>query len=427
MDENSWFKERKYLHFDQAIGQKKASQIVCNPSEVATHAFYPFLGYKIRSRKIFKDKGSICYKDKDREIAYASHIDAHIYSYYCTILSQEYEHKLNRANLENNVLAFRKLGKSNIGFAKIAFDQIRDQGACSVICFDITKFFSNMDHEILKAAWNNLLGSSVLPPDHYAVFKSLTKYSSADRDKVYAALEIPYNGASRKRSRICSPEDFRKKVRGSGLVVPNKRDKGIPQGSPISAFLSNLYMFNFDKTMKDAVEEQGGHYYRYCDDMLFITPTRWRDTLAGFVRTEIKKLKIDINPSKTEIRDFKYVDGTLASDKPLQYLGFMFDGNQVILRSAGLARYSERMRRGVNLAKKTQLKRNRKRIARGVKPTKLYRKKLYESYSHLGRMNYVRYGLRAANEMESRSIRKQLKPLWGRLQNQINGQNKRLR
>jgi retron-type reverse transcriptase len=53
---------------------------------------------------------------------------------------------------------------------------------------------------------------------------------------------------------------------------------GIPQGSPISALLSNIYMFSFDKHMKNYVDSIGGKYFRYCDDMLLIVPSEYRDT-----------------------------------------------------------------------------------------------------------------------------------------------------
>ncbi|HBY1848953.1 TPA: hypothetical protein MIQ97_27960, partial [Klebsiella pneumoniae] len=118
-----------------------------------------------------------------------------------------------------------------------------------------------------------------------------------------------------------------------------------------SALLSNIYMLDFDIEMRDYAQERGGHYYRYCDDMLFIVPTKYNKTLAGDVAQRIKHLKVELNTKKTEIRDFIYKDSTLVANMPLQYLGFIFDGSNILLRSSSLARYSERMKRGVRLAK----------------------------------------------------------------------------
>lgn len=419
MDVNHWYRNRRYLHFDVPVGIKKASKIVLNPISVQTHSFFPFLSYQISSRKIFKNNGTIKYKDKNRPIAFASHVDSHIYAYYSQLLSNAYEKNIVHEELDEVVLAFRKLGKSNIDFAYDAFENIKSRGECSALAFDITGFFDNLDHDVLKDNWCTLIGLKKLPADHFAVFKSITKFSQVDRSDLYRELGFSTNNPPKDRRRICDPKDFRSIVRAKGLIKTNIKSKGIPQGSPISAFLSNLYMFDFDKKITAAVEEQGGTYVRYCDDMLFIVPSQWRNSVAELVRKEINKLKIDINPRKTEIRDFRIEKGKLKADKPLQYLGFLFDGNQITLRSASLARYSERMRRGVALAKKTKIKFNRLRTKNGKSTSKLYRQKLYSTYSHLGKRNFVRYGYRAAEKMSSRAIKRQLKPLWKRLVQEI--------
>ena len=420
MDSATWYKHRRYLHFDTPVTVKKAVKIVTDPSAIKEHSFLPFLNYKIQSKKIFKDKTGIVTKKKDRPIAFSAHLDSHIYSYYCQQMSELYEKCIEGTSLESSVLAFRALGKSNIDFANDAFNAIRLKGECTAIGLDISGFFDNLDHKQLKECWKSLLAKDSLPPDHFAVFKSITRYSQVDRNKLYNRLDISLNNPPKAKRRICTIDEFRNIVRKEGFISSNSLGRGIPQGSPISAFLSNLYMIDFDKVVSAAVAEQGGIYYRYCDDMLVIVPTEWKSEIENFVRDEIKKLKIDINTDKTDIRDFRIVDGVLKSDKPLQYLGFLFDGTQILLRSSSLARYSERMRRGVSLAKRVKYKRDKFRVTKGGVPSpSVYKRNLYEKYSHLGRRNFVRYGFRAAGIMDSRAIKKQLKPLWKRLNEQI--------
>lgn len=417
----AWYRSRGYLHFDLPIGYRKAKAIVTSPERVASHAFYPLINYTLTADKITKDPEShkLINKPKHRPIAYAAHIDSHIYAYYSKKLTKAYECDLNARGLGDSVLAFRSLGKSNIEFAKETFDHIRDFGVCGVVGLDISGFFDNLDHSIIKEKWAGILGVSSLPNDHFNVFKSITKWSSVNRDELYHHLGVSKNNPKNCRYRVCEPGQFRKTVRGGGLISKNMGMKGIPQGSPISALLSNIYMIDFDQEVHEMMTELGGHYYRYCDDMLLIVPLEWRDKVAGEVVKKIKALKIEINPNKTEIRTFKRENGQLLADKPLQYLGFLFDGQQVTIRSAALARYSERMKRGVRLAKLTKRKRNRLKAATGRKPRKLYKHKLYEKYSHLGERNFVRYGLRAAEIMDSDAIRRQLKPLWNRLKEEI--------
>ncbi len=419
----SWYRSRCYLHFDLPIGYKKAKAIVTNAERIRSHAFYPLIRYTITAGKVAKDPDTykLIQKSKERPIAYAAHIDSHIYAYYSEKLTDAYEFELKDRGIESSVLAFRSLGKSNIEFAKDAFDNIRAYGECGVVGLDISGFFDNLDHSILKEKWAGILGGRFLPNDHFNIYKSLSQWSSVDKDELYQTLGISAHNPKNGRYRVCSPEQFRKDVRGGGLVSKNLKKKGIPQGSPISALLSNIYMIDFDCEVNEKITGIGGRYYRYCDDMLFIIPLECRDKIAGIIAKKIKNdLKVEINTTKTAICTYQNVNGKLLADKPLQYLGFLFDGEQITIRSAALARYSERMKRGVYLAKRTKKKRDQLKIASGRKPRELYKRKLYEKYSHFGQRNFVRYGLRAAKIMDSNAIRRQLKPLWGRLKEEIN-------
>ncbi|WP_273025056.1 antiviral reverse transcriptase Drt2 [Rheinheimera sp.] len=421
---HDWYRLRGYLHFDAPIGLKKANAIVTNTNRVATHAFYPLLHYTIESFKVFKnEQGAIEKKVKHRPIAYASHLDSHIYSYYSRVLSAKYEIALKDRGLEKNVIAFRALGKSNIDFANDAFEEIKKRRSCSAIALDITGFFDNLDHQILKEHWCYLLEEDKLPNDHFNVFRSITRFSKVCRDTVYERLKIAKNNPKNGRFKICEPEVFRRVIRANKLIQVNTDLKGVPQGSPISALLSNIYMLTFDVAAKNIAEQYDGCYYRYCDDMLFIVPTAYKDLVEKAVMAEIEKVKLDINPKKTEIRDFWPSGAVMQSSKPLQYLGFIFDGQHKLIRSAALARFSGRMKSGVRLAKKTQRKANYREIIAGKEVSRLFKHKLYERYSHLSSRNFITYGYRAAKIMQSQAIRTQLKPMWGRLQKEISDDN----
>nr|WP_236943487.1 hypothetical protein [Klebsiella michiganensis] len=187
----------------------------------------------------------------------------------------------------------------------------------------------------------------------------------------------------------------------------------------MSALLSNIYMLNFDTEMKQYVSSLGGAYFRYCDDMLFIVPTHEKNNVAGEAEKRLFKLKVSLNIKKTEIRDFFVTPNKIKCDKPLQYLGFIFDGHNIFLRSSSLSRYSDRMKRGVRLAKATMKSKNKLRNSKGLPNKELFKEKVYARYAHVGKRNFLTYGYRASRIMHSNSIRKQLKPLWERLQKEI--------
>jgi len=416
-----WYRPRHYLHFDQPVGLKSAQSIVASPCRVSKHAFYPLISYKVTAEKVYKDPGTnnLKKKSKERPIAYAAHMDSQIYAYYSHLLSQKYENKLKDLGVTDSVLAFRSLGKSNIDFASDAFKMIKAFGECAVVALDVSGFFDNLDHAELKKQWAYLLDTNSLPDDHFAVYKSLTSFSTVDKEKLYDRLGISIHNPKNGRKRVCTPSEFRDLVRGEGLITSNPNRYGIPQGSPLSALISNIYMLGFDKRSHDFASKHNGKYYRYCDDMLFIMPLSYREEVEVKVAEEIGSVKLKINTDKTVIREFRISGERLISDKPLQYLGFTYDGESIYVRSSSLARYSDRMRRGVRLAKTTKIKRNRDKIQRGIPRKELYRKKLYSRYSHLGKRNFIRYALRAAETMGSKSIKKQIKPLWNRLIEEI--------
>lgn len=421
MPEN-WYKSRGYLHFDRPINQATAKDMVLNPKTVSEHAFYPFIRYITETQKVFFDKslGSVAKKvPKKRPISYAAHVDSHIYSYYCELLNQAYENHLKKVQWQSSILAFRTLNKSNIDFARDAFLAIAARESCCVIAIDIKGFFDNLDHAKLKIAWQKLLGTNTLPNDHYAVYRSLTKYSYVYRDQVYEALGLSKNNPRHGRKRICEPHEFRAQVRGGGLITTHKDKKGIPQGSPISAMLSNMYMMGFDEQIYAYVQTCGGSYYRYCDDVLLIVPLEKEAEAKTLVNLRVSEIDLEIQEAKTETCIFKRSAKGLRSDRPLQYLGFIFDGASIYLRSSSLARYQDRVKRGIWLAGKCMDKVNAKRISKGQLPRSMFLKKLYKQYSYVGRRNFISYGYRAARIMDSPSIKKQLKPHWNRLRERI--------
>ena len=421
MQHPAWFKRHQYLHFDEPIGVEKARALVEDPQAVSKHAFWPLISYQIKTSKIKKNAvtGMLDLHSKVRPIAYAAHSDSHIFSFYCQLIGNAYEAALKRLDIADVALAFRSQGKNNIHFAKEAFEEIRLLGNCVAVALDISAFFDNIDHALLKKQWKEVIGVSELPPDHYALFKALTKSAVVSRDQLFEAAGVSmHNLRAGGRRRICDPAFFRHEVRAAGLIKSNPNGFGIPQGTAMSALLSNVYMMNFDVAAKQFAAARGGKYMRYCDDMLFILPGQDHAEVERFAESEMTNLKLSLNASKTEVCIFtkSSEDSQQTTSRPLQYLGFLFDGKRILIRSAAFAKFSNQMRRGVRLAKLTMRSRNAMRTQAGIPERDLFLKKIYTLYSHFGGRNFLRYGYKASVIMESTEIRKQLRPLWGRLQ-----------
>lgn len=430
------FKPRTYLHFDAPVSEATARALGSDPQRVASHSFYPFLGYTITTQKVVREEGRKVPKTKNREIKFAAHADAAIYSYYSQMLSERYEAELAARELHDVPTAFRSTlgGRTNIEFAGEVFRFIDSHRDCVALAFDVEQFFDTLDHEYLKERWKQLLGTSRLPADHFAAYKSLTSFSWVSRDDAYEAFSIsPYNPKHNGRRRICTPAEFREQIRGAGLIQPNSRpEKGIPQGSPISAALSNIYMLEFDAIVSERVGQLGGLYRRYCDDIMVVVPLSRRSDIEDFVYAELENARLVAHPDKTKPVPFQGLPGSRSNDI-LQYLGFTFDGSNILLRQGSIGRYYGKMRKGVSLAKQTQRKYNQREAAAGLPLSPLRKRKLYLQYSYLvsrrakrkeGRDpkangNFLTYAYRAAGRLDSPGIKRQVKNHWKKLNEEI--------
>lgn len=435
-------RQRKYLHFDYPMQPKKVYDYVTNAKNIEKHAFHPFIHFELTSRKIKKDKTKIIkikgQKDryaivkcppKIRPIKYSSHIDGHIYAYYAALLTPNYEKLIEESNLSENILAFRKLPNSpnNIHFAKKIFDEIRERRDCVALCFDIKKFFDELDHQILKEAWLRILETDYLPKDHYQVYKSITKFSYVNKKDVYSILELSINKNHRDLKKLCSSHDFRNKIRKNKLIIKEDKTKGIPQGSAISAFLSNIYMFDFDKNINSYLSKLNASYYRYCDDILIICDLDLGMKIHLETKKMISKLKVQIHPEKTKLVYFKnglhVYDKPHMSREPLQYLGFTYNGKKILLRDAGLIQYQYKASKAIRMTNKKLLKINNSRIKRGEEPLERHKKHIYRRFSFIGKRNYISYALRAASIMNEPAIKRQIKPHWSKIQMHIRKHN----
>ncbi len=429
-------KKRRYLHFDPKINFlsniSDLKTFFSDPRKVAKHAFYPFIKSDIvfpRYKKTgeFNEKGKPVRKldNKQRPIAYASHFDAFIYSWYSTVLTENYDKKTRELGIYDCVLAYLEKNKSNIEFAHEVFEYIKSKGDCVALAFDITSFFDGLDHEHLKKMWSIVLKEKRLPEDHFNVYKSVTSYTTVQKARVEAEFDIISKRENKIRiDRICTPEQFREKVRKGGMIEKNEfRNKvtgstrngqicGVPQGSPISACLSNIYMIDFDVEINQVIRKLGGLYRRYCDDIVVIVNPEDASKVKGIILEAIVNYHLEINDSKTEITHFKNdgngklrgFDGAsgTAKEKNMQYLGFEFNGENAYIRASSLARYYRRM---------TARIRENLKAAYGSNSigSKIFKKKLYNRYTEKGERNFISYAERAYEYMESKTIYKQTK------------------
>ena len=342
---------KPYAHFDLRVSLSMPSirKYVMDRTKIVTHSFYPFIHFEKKNSRYGK-KGP----KKPRELYYCSHLDRCVYQRYAFLLNYQYNIWACENNIDDVAIAYRdNLGKNNIDFAKDAFDAIRSFPQCFILVGDFTNFFDNLEHQYLKKMMCEVLGVERLPQDYFSVFKNITRFSSWDwKDIVKAAGEnIAERGVRKKinsKETLLTKEQFQKNKKD---IKKNISGVGVPQGAPISAVLSNIYMIKFDKDIKRYVICKGGIYMRYSDDFIIVLPYERDAEIADFTSyifsyVESMKGLIDLQKEKTSC--YTYKDEVIyEGDQPssINYLGFLFDGKSIRIRPRAITKYYYRMRR----------------------------------------------------------------------------------
>lgn len=448
--ENDWLKFKKYPHIGKPLSKRKDSgwvkEFVTNPEEIANHKFVPLLHRTLNQRKYRPAKDAVKNESgkrqrtvsdkKQRNIYFPSHLDSIIYSYYSHLLTVKYEEYLEDKPYGSVAVAYRKIpigngqsgNKSNIEFAFEAIDFIEKNKSrkLSIIVADVTSFFDNLNHRLLHKQWKRILDIDSLPDDHYAIYKNLVSKKYVNENKLFKRFQSkliierfkPHDTSKKELKRkhvskihnirnenvvaFCTNKEFfneatdlirvdkpyKSTIRES---IDKEELRGIPQGTPISATLANVYMLDFDEQINEAVSDisKNGYYQRYSDDIIVVCDQRNEDYFYNLIQDEIEvKASLNIQRKKTNVyryemnEDLKFVggileDGKVNPNKQLEYLGFMYDGSKVRVKTAGFSKFYRNMkrsfRRGAHFAKKAH-----------IPSDSLFETRLYKRFTHLG-------------------------------------------
>lgn len=448
--EEDWLKFKKYLHIGEPLTKKNDGEwirsYVLDPHKIAVHKFSPLLHRTISQRKFRPEKDSkknkshkrirVVKESKQRNIYFASHLDSIIYSYYSCLLTKFYEDFLKDKPYNSVAVAYRKIevgngqkgNKCNIEFAYEALKFIENNKTrqLSIIVADVTSFFDNLDHQLLRKQWKRILQIDSLPEDHYAVYKNLVAKRYVNENELFKRFQHKliierfkpnntqqkelkrkfvskiYNMRREKVVAYCRKDEFfteatdlirfDKPHNKSDRIAQGKNPlRGIPQGTPISAALANIYMLDFDERVYNETksDSKNAYYQRYSDDMIIICDRNDEDHFYKLIREEIEvKANLDIQPKKTNIYRYElnqngdFEGGIIENDivnpnKQLEYLGFLYDGSKVRVKTAGFSKFYRTMkrsfRRGAHFAKKAHIPSN-----------SLFETRLYKRFTHIG-------------------------------------------
>jgi len=398
-------KVKKYQHLDRSINldlKNDFQEVVDAIKNITNHSFLPFIKRISRKTRFKHRTNKLPVRTlKLRPIMYASHLDSHVYSYFNYCLSLEYEKKLKECELSNVVLAYRSIkipesseGKCNIHFASEVFNYISNRGMCVVITQDIKGFFDEISHKFLFQGIKELYEGGWIDSSLVKVLHSLTafKYINYDdfrknhlKQLIESKKEIPIYKLIKQ------------------YVHKNKSSKGIPQGSPLSGLLANIYMLSFDMEIRR--EFPAVFYRRYSDDLIFICDEELKDNLLASIEEKISHRDLSIQPTKTFIAKFGYANSMLkcvqVSDGNgvknnrdyIDFLGFEYNGQTTHFRKNT---YQKLLKKSV--INRISRKKNSTKLIKRIKPKK-------DTLKHRNRSNYL---MKAIEVTKSDGMRIQL-------------------
>jgi len=360
---------------------------VMQPNFVERHSFSPLLHYFKKTRRYKRDEKKT--KTKNRPIMYASHRDACIFSFYSTKINKLLDNFYKNNRLNDNIIAYRALKRANYDFSAAAFQYAVDHAPCVILAFDVSGFFDNLNHLLLKNRLKALLGLASLPEDWHQIFKVITKfhYVKLTELEVRARFVMALNASG--AGPIATVAELK-----AAEVPFHQNEKvvaGIPQGTPISAALSNLYMIEFDMNARDYCDSIGALYRRYSDDILIICPPDTAMKAKAKIEELISAEKLELSAEKTEHTLFDPGSTALHGAQCAQYLGFSYYPGGAGIRPGSLSRQWRKMRRSIRKTGKLA----KVAIASGL-AKKIYTKKLRRRFSPLQFRNFSSYARRSA-------------------------------
>ena len=379
-----WFKQRAYRHFDVGVNEAFAKKAQ-DPKFVAQHSFLPLIHY-MKKEKRYKncaETGKRAITTKERPIKFASHRDACILSWYAQQLNEALTAHYEAAGIDDNVIAYRALGRSNYHFAAEALAFARNSAPVMILAFDVSSFFDELDHALLKQRLKIILEVSELSKDWLKVFRAITRFHYVDLEELKQHPEFGARLGGRSR-RSKEPIARVAELKTAGITFhPNPkvaagRRQGIPQGTPISAAASNLYMVEFDAKARAYCDGIGALYRRYSDDVLVICGPDDAAEAEAKIMDLIADEKLEIQPLKTETTLLGAENNLPEVSRAAQYLGFTFDNNGAAIRETSLARQWRRMRKAFQRTRKVA----EKRINEGTADC-VYTKRLRRRFAYL--------------------------------------------
>ena len=122
--------------------------------------------------------------------------------------------------------------------------------------------------------------------------------------------------------------DLIRKFLNSGIDLEG--GSGVPQGSPISPLLSNIYLDELDKEL----EKRGHKFVRYADDCrIFVKSIKASERVMASISHYLRsRMKLKINETKSNI------------SQATNILGFVITDERILVSESNIKRFKDKVR-----------------------------------------------------------------------------------
>ena len=110
--------------------------------------------------------------------------------------------------------------------------------------------------------------------------------------------------------------------------IAGQREKGVPEGLPISNALANIYLSEIDEKYS---KQNNIKYWRYVDDILILVNKDYFDIILNNISKDIKKLSLELNEKK----------GAGEVSKGFEYLGYKISPNLISVRRGSILKIEQ--------------------------------------------------------------------------------------
>ena len=244
------------------------------------------------------------------------------------IVARKFLYFLDRVLIDSNV-ATRKNKGTSLGVRYIRKYLNELDGEIYALKFDISKYFYNIDHEILT----NLLKKKIKDK---RVINILFKIINSTDDEYVNECIIKLKEKEIlkiKRSNLNDKEKL-KRINEIERIPIYKKGKGLPIGNMTSQILAIFYLNTLDHFIKEKLKIK--YYIRYMDDGVILSNNkRYLRYCLGEINKFILSYKLCLN-NKTKIIN--------VSKEGLDFLGFRFYKGYIKIRNKNMKNFKRKIK-----------------------------------------------------------------------------------